>query len=273
MPSSSSSFQETGDPNATHHEKKKQKLEGHPQEDDPTTTPQKTVAAALFEGDELWSEDWKESYGEQTLRDRISTERPKFVLYGSWFCPFAQRAWIVAELCGVDYKIQEINPFEVDADRPGGYTNKSLPLETKRELYPDFVAASPRGLVPALRVPSKGEKDIVLWESLPIAEYIDAVFGNGTLMPRNDPLKVAQQQIWIQHCSDRINRNYYQALVAQSTEIQKQCVEEFYNECRMFANAMSTEGPYFDGRHLTMLILHWYRSGNVSQRSDRTISI
>ena len=159
-------------------------------------------------------------------------------------------------------------PTKLTPERPGGYTKKSLSLEKKQQLYPDFVNASPRGLVPALRVVREDkDDDIVLWESLPVAEYIDVVFGKGTLMPRTDPLKVAQQQIWIQHCSDRINRKYYQALVAQSTDIQKECIDEFYKECRMFANAMSTDGPYFDGNNLTMvdiaLVPFWQRITTV----------
>ena len=32
-----------------------------------------TVVAALFEEDKLWSTEWKESYGEQTLRKRMDT--------------------------------------------------------------------------------------------------------------------------------------------------------------------------------------------------------
>ena len=40
--------------------------------------------------------------------------------------------------------------IQVDPDQPGGYTKKSLPLEKKAELYPNFIAVAPRGLVPGI---------------------------------------------------------------------------------------------------------------------------
>ena len=62
---------------------------------------------------------------------------------------------------------------QVDPSAPGGYSKKSLPLEEKQRLFPDFIAASPRGLVPAIthiRQP--------VWESLHVVEYIDTVFSS-----------------------------------------------------------------------------------------------
>ena len=141
--------------------------------------------AALFEGDELWHSSWKEGQGEVTLKKRMNNGTAQLVLYSSWFCPFAQRAWIAAEEAGVDYQWVEINPYEVNPDRPGGYTKQALPLEKKAERNPEFVQASPRGLVPAIRHNNDNSSDeIVLWESMPVAEYIDATFGEGQLLNR-----------------------------------------------------------------------------------------
>lgn len=212
-------------------------------------------SAALFAGDALWESSWSEAAGESTLKKRMPNsnkdkgdENPDFVLYSSWFCPFAQRAWIAAEESGANYKWIEINPYSVDSERPGGYTKKALTLEEKRLADPDFVEASPRGLVPAIR-----HKEIVLWESLPVVEYIDAVFGGQKLIDRANAYQVARQQIWCAHCTDRVQRKYYQALCAQEEKEREAFVEEFFNECRALAGAMSNEGPFFNGEVFSMV--------------------
>jgi glutathione S-transferase len=169
-----------------------------------------TLAAALFEGDKLWQHDWKEGAGEATLKRRMVQkidENPQLVLYSSWFCPFAQRAWIAAEESGVNYQWVEINPYYVNPHQPGGYTKKSLTLDEKAALYPDFIQASPRGLVPAIL---HHDDNVVLWESLPVSEYIDAYFGNGALSLRThgNPYEVARLQIWSAHCTDRIQKKF-----------------------------------------------------------------
>lgn len=204
--------------------------------------------AALFDSNDLWETSWVEAAGEATLKRRMDVKDPALTLYSSWFCPFAQRAWIAAEESGVNYKWVEINPYYVDSKQPGGYTKKSLALEEKQSMNHDFVQASPRGLVPAIR-----HKEIVIWESMPVAEYIDAVFGGGKLMKRNDPYEVARQQIWCSHCTDRVQKKYYQALVAQDKRTQQACVDEFFKECRTLARAMSDDGAFFNGKSFSLV--------------------
>ena len=218
----------------------------------------KTYKSALFEGDELWDPSWKEAAGEATLKKRMnpeSTEDVKFTLYSGWFCPFAQRAWIAAEESGANYRWIEIDPYCVDPSRPGGYTKKAKNLEEKKKDNPGFVKASPRGLVPALQEDHTDKGRIVLWESLPVAEYIDAVHGGGTLLNRSDPYSVARQQIWCAHCTDRMQKKFYQALVAQDKETELACVDQFYKECRALASAMKDDGPYFEGKDLSLVDL------------------
>lgn len=216
----------------------------------------KNVKSALFEGDELWEPSWKEVKGEVTLKKRMDPpdkDNIKFTLYSSWFCPFAQRAWIAAEESGANYQWVEINPYYVDPSAPGGYTKKAKTLEEKKEDFPDFVEASPRGLVPAIQQDDSDSGKLLLWESLPVAEYIDAVHGGGKLLNRSDPYSVARQQIWCAHCTDRVQKKYYQALVAQDAETQQSCVDEFYEECRALARAMKDDGPYFEGEKFSLV--------------------
>lgn len=215
------------------------------------------MKAAQFPGDELWQKDWKPSFGEATIQQRQSAdheEQTNFVLYTSWFCPFAQRAWIAAEETGVEYKWVEINPYEVNPEQPGGYTKNSLSLEQKEALHPGFVTASPRGLVPAIRHNDGKQHDVtVIWESLPVAEYLDARFGKGTLAG-STPRERALIQIWSAHCTDRIQKQYYKALMSNEDEEQrKQAMEQFLTECRVLAKAMSADGPYYLGDRFSLV--------------------
>jgi len=174
------------------------------------------LQAALAPGDALWDNEWQPGPGEATIQLRSNTANPKFTLYSSWFCPFAQRTWIACEETGVGYLWKEINPYKVDPNQAGGYTKLSHSLDEKRRRYPDFVDASPRGLVPAVAHTdtTTGQQVVAVWESLPSSEYVNTVFGDGSLTP-SDPWEKAMTQIWCDHCTSRIQKEYYSALMAQ----------------------------------------------------------
>lgn len=210
-----------------------------------------SIKAAQLAQDELWDPSWREGTGEKTIKSRMEAKDPAVTLYSSWFCPFAQRGWIALEEAQVHYKWVEINPYEVNPREPGGYTKKALPLEEKRKLYPGFIEASPRGLVPAIR--DNTNKDRVIWESMPVAEYVDAVYGNGSLLPRDEPYTCAMIQIWSAHCTERIQKAYYAALMAQEPQERKDSVEQFYKECRALAGAMHDSGPFFLGDRFSLV--------------------
>jgi glutathione S-transferase len=226
-------------------------------DEEPTTS-------ALTADHPLWDASWTEGVGEATAKKRSAPSAPPdFVLYSSWFCPFAQRAWIAAEESGANYQWVEINPYQVDPNKPGGYTKLAMSKKEKQARLPDFMETSPRGLVPAIRHDKQlgsdrdngtSKKNIVnLWESMPVVEYIDAVWGGGTLVNRSDPYDVARQQIWAAHCTDRVQKNYYRALVAQDKADEHAAVQDFNEECRSLARAMSDEGPYFNGAHFSLV--------------------
>jgi glutaredoxin len=61
--------------------------------------------------------------GDATIAARANDQPLK--LYCSWFCPYAQRAWIAAEEKGLDYQYIEINPYE-QASEEGKYTKIAL---------------------------------------------------------------------------------------------------------------------------------------------------
>ncbi|KAJ8599836.1 hypothetical protein CTAYLR_005604 [Chrysophaeum taylorii] len=197
------------------------------------------AVAAQHPSDALWDPSWEPSFGEQTILQKSAVSAPECILYSSWFCPFAQRGWIACEECEVKYKWVEINPYETDPAMPGGYTKKQLPIETKKKLYPEFVAASPKGLVPALAVgPEK------LAESQPIIEYVDGKFAPGRLLP-TDPYKRAYARIWADYADARIQRPYYRVLIEQDPEARERAFADLLQGCRDFAKAMDPVGPFF----------------------------
>lgn len=195
---------------------------------------------ATSPADDLWEPTWKESYGEFTIQKRSTQHERK--LFCGWYCPFAQRAWIALEELGLPYQYVECNPYEVDPTLPGGYTKKALSLSKKKELMPEFIAASPRGLVPALQdVTKKGEGSddpIRVWESSAILEYLDETYGPGKLMPM-DPHARALVRIFVDHCTGRIQKAYYTWLMEQSVVGQQKAKDDFFSECRVLAAAMA----------------------------------
>jgi len=211
------------------------------------------LQAALAPGDALWDSEWQPGPGEATIQRRANIANPKFTLYSSWFCPFAQRTWIACEETGVEYLWKEINPYKVDPNQAGGYTKLSHSLDEKRRRYPDFINASPRGLVPAVaHTDTTGQQVVAVWESLPSAEYVNTVFGDGSLTP-SDPWEKAMTQIWCDHCTSRIQKEYYAALMAQDEAASRQHLEQCFTECRTLARAMSPNGPFFWGDRFSMV--------------------
>mmetsp|Transcript_31845 Transcript_31845/g.77605 ORF Transcript_31845/g.77605 Transcript_31845/m.77605 type:complete len:322 (-) Transcript_31845:6-971(-) len=195
-----------------------------------------------------WPSDWKDAEGEVTITRRASKELP-VKLYTSWFCPFAQRAWIAMEEKGVNYQWIEINPYEIDPNEPGGYTKKALPLKAKGKRHPGFLEVSPTGLIPGLD--NNGEK---VHDSLVVVQYIDEAFPGPQLLPTS-AIERARQRYWSNFVTNNIQKHYYTMLIAQDPDIQEEFRDKFYDACRTFAKEMASEakGPFFMGKDFTMV--------------------
>lgn len=201
-----------------------------------------SLTAAMDASHPLWDPKWDEGRGEETIRLHSSSESEEkpsqIIVYCSWFCPFAQRAWIAAEELDIPYEYVECNPYRVDPEEAGGYTKKSLSLAEKKALLPEFMRTSPRGLVPAIRNVEGGE---CIWESAVVLEYLDQVYGQRRLYT-----SVAEGQahvrIYVDHCTSRIQKAYYALLMQSSPEGQIKAKIEFFRECRALACAMAPSG-------------------------------
>ncbi|KAK4117782.1 glutathione S-transferase [Canariomyces notabilis] len=158
-------------------------------------------------------------------------------LYGSWFCPFVQRAWIVLAEKKIPHQYIEINPYKKEAG---------------------FMALNPRGLVPTLKKKTKA-----LYESTVVCEYLDERYvggDEGRLMPEEDVYERARCRLWSNHIVTRIVPGFYRLL--QHTEDKGYPIEEARAELlkglREFAGEMvdqspDPEGPWFLGSKFSLV--------------------
>lgn len=177
--------------------------------------------------------------GAAAITAQLHSEPHALKLYGGWFCPFVQRAWITLLEKNVPHQYVEVNPYHKT---------------------PELLALNPRGLVPTLAVPvsetvgtlSTGEQGVAdgsgdvaegsaadggegregegaggvkrkaLYESAVICEYIDeayassgtidAKFGPGLLPPLSDAYERARCRLWMDHVNSKIVPGFYRVL-------------------------------------------------------------
>jgi glutathione S-transferase len=161
-------------------------------------------------------------------------------LYGGWFCPFVQRAWITMHEKKIPHQYVEINPYKKD---------------------PEFLAMNPRGLVPTLAVPVDGAGQVQkpLFESLVVCEYLDEAYADETqhgprLLPK-DVYERARARLWIDHISSRIIPGFYKLIqhTPDKSFTIKQAREEFHNAIKAFVKEMDPQGPWFLGQEFSLV--------------------
>ncbi|KAI1313274.1 glutathione S-transferase [Xylaria venustula] len=168
-------------------------------------------------------------------------------LYGGWFCPFVQRAWIVLYEKDIAHQYIEINPYHK---------------------APEFLALNPRGLVPTLAVPApkskskengnrEGKTQKPLYESTIICEYLDEAYAGSPLLPRSgdDVYERARCRLWIEHVGSKIVPGFYRVL--QHTPEKEYTIEEaregFLGQIKTFVKEMDEGGPWFLGETFSLV--------------------
>jgi glutathione S-transferase len=167
-------------------------------------------------------------------------------LYGSWFCPFVQRVWILLVEKKIPHQYVEINPY-------------------KKEKH--FLDLNPRGLVPTLAIaesvqPSRnaangGVKKLnekVLYESTVILDYLNEIHPSPPFYP-SDPYDKARCKLWADHISSRIVPAFYRFL--QHTPDKNYSLdsarEEFVRHIKTLVPEMDETGPFFTGSEMSMV--------------------
>ena len=177
-------------------------------------------------------------------------------LYSGWFCPFVQRAWIVLEEKKLPYAYREINPYHKD----------------------DYLKINPRGLVPTLGVKGKGNKgesgDLgLLIESGLICEYLDEAYPDQVPLYPKDPFKKAQVKVSIDYVTSRIIPAFHRFL--QHTDEKPYSLDEarqeFLKTLITFIADADPEGPFFDGKELSMADVILAPWGSASSSTSLSI--
>ncbi|AST28105.1 MULTISPECIES: glutathione S-transferase family protein [Ralstonia solanacearum species complex] len=144
-------------------------------------------------------------------------------------CPFVQRAAIVLLEKGV--------PFE----------RINVDLAAK----PDwFLALSPTGKVPLLKVVRADREDAVLFESMVICEYLEETQAGGKLYAE-DALSRAQQRAWIEFGTATL-ADAWQFLNASDRTTSDDKRAAFRKKLQQLEKAVAAE-PYFSGSTFSMV--------------------
>ena len=155
-------------------------------------------------------------------------------IISSQTCPFAQRTRMALIEKQIDFELREID------------------LQNKPRW---FLNISPYGKVPVVR---RGED--VVFESAVINEYLEEVFPEFPLLPR-DPLDRAKARIWIDFANVRFVPHFYKVLLTQDAEGQachREKILEAINHMEFAWLRNRSTGPYWLGEKLTLADLTLY---------------
>jgi glutathione S-transferase len=159
----------------------------------------------------------------------------KVEIYSARVCPYAQRTRLALLEKGVSFDLVEID------------------LQNK----PDwFAAMSPYGKVPVIKCGNDR-----VWESAIINEYLEEVFPEPPLMPREPGLR-AIARIWIDFANTKFTVAFYKLLASQEIEQQQEWETELQRLFRFIEmeglRKLSEAGPYWLGESLSLIDLAFY---------------
>ncbi|NEJ70237.1 glutathione S-transferase family protein [Rhizobium phaseoli] len=144
-------------------------------------------------------------------------------------CPFVQRAAIVLLEKGVPF-----DRINVDlADKPDW-----------------FLALSPSGKVPLLKMERADDRDAILFESMVICEYLEETRGGGKLYSE-DALSRAQQRAWIEY-GTATQAEAWQFLNAKDRTTADAKRAAFRGKLQRLEAVIAAE-PYFSGIAFSMV--------------------
>ena len=144
-------------------------------------------------------------------------------------CPFVQRSAIVL--------LEKNVPFE----------RVNVDLSAK----PDwFLALSPTGKVPLLKVHQANGEDAIIFESMAICEYLNET-QDGDSMYADDALERARQRAWIEFSTSTLG-NAWQFLNATDQAIADSKRAVFREQLARIESELSS-GPYFSGTKFSMV--------------------
>ncbi|MBM3502919.1 MAG: glutathione S-transferase family protein [Alphaproteobacteria bacterium] len=157
-------------------------------------------------------------------------------IFSAEVCPYAHRTRLALLEKGVDFTLTEID------------------LKNKPSWFP---SVSPYGKVPAIR--HNGQ---IVYESAIINEYLDEVFPNPPLMPK-DPVRRAQARIWVDYFNTRYNVISFRLIREIDESKHPALIKEYYDALRFMENEGLKKlgsGPFWMAEGLTLVDLALYPS-------------
>lgn len=154
-------------------------------------------------------------------------------LYSAEVCPFAARTRLALMEKDIPFQFTEIN------------------LKAKPAW---FASVSPYGKVPVLK-----HGDALIWESAIINEYIEDVFPDPPLLPR-DPAGRAAARFWIDFANVKFTPTWYRLFLAQEGAERAALAEELAGHFRFMEQEAigKSGGPFWLGEALTLVDLTYY---------------
>lgn len=113
-----------------------------------------------------------------------------------------------------------------------------------------FLALSPTGKVPLLKVRRADGEDAIIFESMVICEYLNET-QDGDSMYADDALERARQRAWIEFSTSMLG-NVWQSLNATDQAIADSKRAVFREQLERIESELSS-GPYFSGTKFSMV--------------------
>jgi len=149
-------------------------------------------------------------------------------------CPFVQRAAIVL------------------LEKRVAFDRINVDLSTK----PDwFLALSPTGKVPVLKVRQLNGEEAILFESVVICEYLNETQGGAAMYP-DDALLRARHRAWIEFGSATLNAigRFYSAPTQGSLLAEAEALSAMFDRLEAeLADSIDRSGPWFAGEHFSLV--------------------
>jgi glutathione S-transferase len=156
-------------------------------------------------------------------------------IYSAALCPFAHRSRLALAAKGIPFKLIEVD------------------LQNKPA---NFQKISPFGKVPVLKY-----RDKRVWESTIINEYLEEVFPEPPLLPK-DPYRRAQARIWINFADTRLFAATGRLLYNQDPQSCPTILGELTEHLLLIEQEglqkLSGAGPYWLGSEISLVDLTYY---------------
>lgn len=167
------------------------------------------------------------------MQDRQPTPTFPLKFYCAWYCPFAQRAWMALLHKGLDFEYIEVDPYRE--------SRWWLHISRNRSKVPVIVSS-----------PGNATESTTVIDSTRVLEYLEDLVPDRNPLYPGDANARAELRFWGDHINERVVPYMYRFLEAQEPgDYRDDSRTALLEGLEELADAMSTEGPYFQGADLT----------------------